>query len=88
MTITIELTDLDEKCMRYAAASPEEWVKNLVDSRVYAAKKEIYDAEIRRMTEDPNIDIIPANIDEVVANAQVRYADEEPELPIAPDAMI
>ena len=36
------------------------------------------------MTEDPNIDIIPANIDEVVANAEVRYADEEPELPLAP----
>lgn len=84
MTITIELTDLDEKCMRYAAASPEEWVKNLVESRVYAAKKEIYESEIRRMTEDPNIDIIPANIDEVVANAEVRYADEEPELPLAP----
>lgn len=84
MKITIELTDLDEKCMRYAAASPEEWVKNLVESRVYAAKKEIYEAEIRRMTEDPNIDIIPANIDEVVANAEVRYADEEPELPLAP----
>lgn len=84
MTIIIELTDLDEKCMRYAAANPEEWVKNLVESRVYAAKKEIYDAEIRRMTEDPDVDIIPANIDEIVINAQVRYANEEPELPIIP----
>lgn len=84
MTITIELTDLDEKCMRYAAADPEEWVRNLVVARVFAAKQEIYDSEVRRMTADPNITNIPADIDTVVAQAEIRYANEEPELPVPP----
>jgi hypothetical protein len=80
-TITVELTDLDEKCMRYMAADPEEWVKNFVAARIFAAKQEIYQAEIRRMTVDPTITNIPANVDTVVELAEIRYADEQPELP-------
>lgn len=81
MTITVNLTDLDEKCMRYLAADPEEWINNLVVARVFAAKREIYDAEVKRMTDDPNITNIPADIDTVVAAAEVRYANEEIPLP-------
>jgi hypothetical protein len=81
MTITVELNDLEEKCMRHMAASPEAWVQNFVHARVFAAKQEIYQAEIRRMTADPSVTSMPADIDTVVANAQVRYADEQPELP-------
>ena len=81
MTITVELSDLDEKCMRYMAASPEEWVQNFVSARIFAAKQEIYQAEIRRMTEDPTITSIPASVDAVVAQAEIRYADEQPVIP-------
>ena len=80
-TIIVELTDLDEKCMRYIAADPEEWVNNFVASRIFAAKQEIYQAEIRRMTADPTITNIPANVDTVVELAEIRYADEQPEIP-------
>jgi hypothetical protein len=81
MTITVELTDLEEKCMRYAAADPEGWVRNLVSSRVFAAKQDIYQSEIQRMTADPNTTSIPADVDAVVMAAEVRYANAEPELP-------
>lgn len=81
MTITVELNDLEEKCMRFLAASPEAWVQNFVHARIFAAKQEIYQAEIRRMTADPSVTSMPADVDTVVANAQVRYADEQPELP-------
>ena len=81
MTITVQLDDLEEKCMRYMAASPEAWVQNFVHARVFAAKQEIYQAEIHRMTADPLVTSMPADIDTVVANAQVRYADAQPELP-------
>lgn len=80
-TITIELNDLDEKCMRYLAADPEAWVKNFVDARIFAAKQEIYEAEVRRMTVDPEIKSIPADVDLVVEAAEVRYADADPEIP-------
>ena len=81
MTITIQLSDLEEKCMRYLAASPEEWVQNFVQARIFAAKQEIYQVEVRRMTADPTISNIPADVDTVVTQANLRYADEQPEIP-------
>jgi hypothetical protein len=81
MIITINLDDIDEKCMRYFAASPEEWVNNFVDARIFAAKQEIYQSEIRRMTADPSVTSIPADIDTVVAQAEVQFANIQPELP-------
>lgn len=79
--ITIELTDLDEKCMRYFAADPDEWARNFVRARIFAAKQEIYQSEIRRMTADPTITSIPADVDTVVAAADIRFADTQPEIP-------
>jgi len=79
--ITIELSDLEEKCMKYICADPEIFIKNLVESRVFSAKQEIYNSEIKRMTADPNVTVIPANIDEVVMQAEVTYADANPPLP-------
>ena len=81
MTITVQLNDLEEKCMRFMAASPEAWVQNFVHARVFAAKQEIYQEEVRRMTADPTISNIPADVDTVVAQANVRFADAQPELP-------
>ena len=79
--ITIELSDLEEKCMKYICADPEIFIKNLVESRVFSAKQEIYNSEIKRMTADPNVTVIPANIDEVVMQAEVTYANANPPLP-------
>jgi hypothetical protein len=80
-TITVELNDLDEKCMRYLAANPDEWVRNFVTARIFAAKQEIYQTEVRRMTADPAITTIPADVDTVVAQADIRFADVQPDLP-------
>lgn len=81
MTITLEFNDLEEKCLKYFAADPEEWVRNFIEARIFAAKQEIYQAEVRRMTDDPNITNIPANVDVVVEQAEVRFANEQPEIP-------
>ena len=81
MTITLNLTDLDEKCLKYIAASPEAWVQNFVTARIFAAKQEIYQQEVRRMMADPNITSIPADIDTIVAQAAIRFASEQPPIP-------
>lgn len=81
MTITIELTDLDEKCMRSFAADPQEFVANFIHARIFAAKQEIYQKEIRRMTADPSITSMPADIDAVVEAAEIQYASLQPEIP-------
>lgn len=81
MTITIVLDDLDEKCMRYMCANPQEFISNLVEARVFAVKQEIYQAEVARMTADPDVTSIPADVDSVVTSAEITNADVDPELP-------
>ena len=81
MTITVTLNDVDEKCIRYFAADPEDWVNNFVQARIFSAKQEIYQAEVRRMTADPNIPTIPADVDLVVSQANIKLANSQPELP-------
>lgn len=81
LTITIELNDIDEKCIRYFAADPHEWANNFVQARIFAAKQEIYQNEVRRMTSDPTITTITADIDVVVAQANIKLANTQPELP-------
>lgn len=82
MTITVQLSDLEEKCMKYFAADPEEYVNNFIQARIFATKQEIYQNEVRRMTADPNITSIPADVDTVVAAADIRLASEQPEIPL------
>ena len=81
LTIIIELDDLDEKCIRYFAADPQEWASNFVQARIFAAKQEIYQSEVRRMTLDPTITNIPADINTIVAQADVPFANAQPEIP-------
>lgn len=81
LTITIELNDLEEKCVRYFAADPQEWASNFVQARIFATKQEIYQAEVRRMTLDPTITSIPADIDTIVLQANVKYANTQPAIP-------
>lgn len=81
MNIVLQLSDLDEKCIRYFAADPAEWANNFVQARIYAAKQEIYQNEVRRMTSDPTITTIPADVDTIVTNAEVVYANAQPQIP-------
>jgi hypothetical protein len=81
MEITVKLSDVDEKCIRYFAADPEEWINNFIQARVFAAKQEIYHLEVRRMTADPEIKSIPADVNTVVSEANIRYANTQPEIP-------
>ena len=73
-TLTIELTAAQEKALAYVAASPQEWAENAVHNRARIAIDEIYDAEVARMTADPDITSIPADKDAVVLAADIQSA--------------
>lgn len=73
-TLTIELTATQEKALAYVAASPQEWAENAVHNRARIAIDEIYDAEVARMTADPDITSIPADKDAVVLAADIQSA--------------
>ena len=75
-TLTIELTAAQEKGLAYVAVSPQEWAENVVHNRCRIAIDEIYDAEVARMTADPEITSIPADKDAVVLAADIQSAVE------------
>ena len=75
-TLTIELTETQEKALAYVASSPQEWAENVVHNRCRIAIDEIYEMEVARMTADPDITSIPADKDAVVLAADIQSAAE------------
>lgn len=69
-TVTINLTDLEERLMRSFCIDIQDFVENFVRYRIDTAKEEIYQREVQRMLNDPSITTMPANKDEIVNQAQ------------------
>ena len=84
-TYTIELTDAEVKAMEHVALDVQDWADNALKNRARIAMDEIYDAEVARMTADPEITSIPADKEAVVLaadikSASVRNAESEAEM--------
>jgi hypothetical protein len=73
-TYTIELTEAEVKAMEYVALDVQEWADNVLKNRARIAMDEIYDAEVKRMTADPEITAIPADKEAVVLDADIKSA--------------
>jgi hypothetical protein len=73
---TVTLTDSENKAMQHVAYSVQEWIDNAVKNRARIAKEEIYNNEIKRMNEDPTIVSIPADVDQVVLDANIKTAKQ------------
>jgi hypothetical protein len=83
---TVTLTDAEDKALRYVALDPQDWIDNAVHNRCRQAIDQIYQEEVERMTNDPEVDSIPANKEQVVLAAEIqsavdRQAQSESELP-------
>ena len=77
---TIEVSESDDKALKYIAHDVQDWIENLVINRARKAKDTIYEMEVARMNEDPSITSIPADVDQVVMNADIKsYAERQAE---------
>ncbi len=82
MKITIILTEAETKALSFVALSPQEWAENVVKERARLAMEEIFQSEISRMIQDPNIQDIPANVEAVVMAAEITsLADSATPIP-------
>jgi hypothetical protein len=75
-TYTVTLTDAEDKALRYVALDPQDWIDNAVHNRCRQAIDQIYAEEVERMTNDPEVDSIPANKEQVVLAAEIQSAAE------------
>jgi hypothetical protein len=76
-TYTVTLSEAEDKALHVVAVSAQEWISNVVHERCRWAMDEIYAAEVKRMTDDPNITSIPASRDAVILAAQIDSAAEQ-----------
>lgn len=79
MEYIINLNDAEHKALSYIAKDPKEWIQNAASERARLAMLEIFNEEVKRMTEDPNIDSIPADIESVVLSANIILASDRNE---------
>ena len=73
-TYTITLTDAEVKAMEYVALSVQEWADNSLKHRASQAIEEVYELEVQRMQEDPDISSIPTDKNQVVLDADIKSA--------------
>jgi len=76
MKYTIILTEAENKALAYVAATPAEWIQNAATERARIAMEEIFQAEVARMLQDPDIKEIPADREAVVLAADIKSAKE------------
>jgi predicted nucleic acid-binding protein len=74
MEYTIKLTEAENKALTYVAADPHEWIQNAASERSRIAMEEIFQEEVARMLQDPNIKEIPADREAVVLAAKIQSA--------------
>lgn len=79
MEYTVTLTEAENKALAYVAADPAEWIQNAANERARIAMEEIFQMEVQRMLQDPNITEIPADREAVVLAADIKSAAERNE---------
>lgn len=87
-TISIEITDIELKCMEYCAADPQDWADNAVTNRARIAGDEIVAAVVAHCNANDialavgrDAQIQQAFDLEVVKTAAQRNADAEADMP-------
>jgi hypothetical protein len=79
MKYEINLTEAESKALSYVAFDPQEWIQNAASERARVAMEEIFQAEVKRMLEDPSITEILADREAVVLAANIKSAAERQE---------
>lgn len=76
MKYTVNLTEAENKALSYVAADPADWIQNAASERSRIAMEEIFQMEVQRMLQDPDITEIPADRETVVLAADIKSAAE------------
>lgn len=73
----VDVSDLDLKCLEWKYVDPHQHIDDIVTNRCHIALKEIAEAEIKRMLNDPNhTGPIPADHMEIVSKLELKTAKQ------------
>jgi hypothetical protein len=69
LEITITLTETEYNALSRVCADPQEWAENAVKERARVAIEDIVSEQVRVMLANPDVQTIPATVEELVASA-------------------
>ena len=69
--IEFELTDLEAKVLAHVCMDVQDWIENATRHQIELAKDPIVEAEKARMLADPNCKTIPADRNQICAQANL-----------------
>ena len=75
-TYNIEITDVEDKALAWVAYSVKDWITSITKEIARTAIDQLYEAEVTRMTADPDVTSIPADKTTVVMNADIKSSKE------------
>lgn len=75
-TFTVEISEAEYKAFAHTALDPQDWINNIVHEYCRASMEKIFQDEVARMLQDPNIKEIPADREAVVLAANIESAAE------------
>lgn len=72
LTITVNITDADERALLNDLTDIDDWVQKAVIGKINSCKKRIVRAGVTTLVNDPAVTTIPATDDEIVATIVAR----------------
>jgi hypothetical protein len=73
----IEISEVDYKCLKNDLRDVEDWIQKAIEGKIHQCKTRLIREWQVRIAEDPSVDVVPAQIDDLVQyiTGRVDYAD-------------
>ena len=87
-TISIKITEKEYQILCHELPDPKAWVQNAVAGKINSVRKRLIPKAIQELIDDPSVEAIPANSDEICSqffnkpgykNAEVVRREEDAE---------
>jgi len=64
--IVFEITDNEQKTLLHFCRDPQDWIENAVNHLIYQARDRLYEAELTRILDDPDVATLTTSKDQIV----------------------
>ena len=61
LTVTVELTEAQDKAFKYIAMDPGQWINLAVEHRISLIEEKLYNEAVEEAVANPEVDSLPTN---------------------------
>jgi len=75
-TVTLTLTEAQDRAFRFIALDPHEWIQNCVDHRLKTAEEKIWELQCEYCLQNPEISTMPTSKSQAIDDYFARLPGE------------